>query len=47
MRDAPLGFIVALMSALADATIDFMIHDPANADKHCMAAFDAIWRMVT
>ena len=46
MRDAPLGFIVSLMSALADATIDFMIHDPANADKHCMAAFDAFWRMV-
>ncbi|HLZ62362.1 MAG TPA: TetR/AcrR family transcriptional regulator [Ktedonosporobacter sp.] len=46
MRDAPLGFVVALMSALADATIDFMIHDPVNADKHCMAAFDAFWRMV-
>jgi AcrR family transcriptional regulator len=46
MRDAPLGFVVALMSALADATIDFMIRDPANADKHCVAAFDALWRMV-
>ena len=46
MRDAPLGFVVALMSALADTTIDFMIHDPANADKHCMAGFDALWRMV-
>ncbi len=46
MRDAPLGFVVALMSALADATIDFMIHDPANADRHCMAAFDAMWRML-
>jgi AcrR family transcriptional regulator len=46
MRDAPLGFVVALMSALADATIDFMIHDPANADKHCTAAFEAFWRIV-
>jgi len=46
MREAPLGFVVALMSALADATIDFMIHDPTNADKHCRAAFDAFWRMV-
>jgi AcrR family transcriptional regulator len=46
MRDAPLGFVVALMSALADATIDFMIHDPANADEHRMAAFDAMWRML-
>jgi AcrR family transcriptional regulator len=46
MRDAPLGFVVAIMSALADATIDFMIGDPTNADKHSMAAFDALWRMV-
>jgi AcrR family transcriptional regulator len=46
MRDEPLGFVVALMSAMADATIDFMIHDPANADKHSMAAFDAAWRML-
>jgi AcrR family transcriptional regulator len=47
MRDAPLGFVVALMSAMAEATTDFMIHDPANADKHCMTAFDAMWRMLT
>ena len=46
MRDASLEFVVALMSALADATIDVMIHDPANADTHCRAAFDALWRMV-
>jgi AcrR family transcriptional regulator len=46
MRDAPLAFVVALMSALADTTIDFMIQDPANADRHCTAAFDALWRMV-
>jgi AcrR family transcriptional regulator len=46
MRNAPLEFIVALMSALADATIDFMIHDLANADQHCLAGFDALWRMV-
>jgi AcrR family transcriptional regulator len=46
MRDAPLGFVVALMSALADATIDFMIHDPANADEHRIAAFNAMWRML-
>jgi AcrR family transcriptional regulator len=46
LRDAPLDFVSALMSALADTTIDFMIQDPANADKHCRAAFDALWRMV-
>jgi AcrR family transcriptional regulator len=46
MRDAPLGFVASLMSALADATTDFMIRDPANADKHAMAGFEALWRMV-
>jgi AcrR family transcriptional regulator len=46
MRDAPLGFVVALTNALADATIDFMIRDPANADQHRIAGFDAMWRMV-
>jgi AcrR family transcriptional regulator len=47
MRDAPLGFVVALMSAMAEATIDFMLHDPAGADKHSLAGFDAMWRMLT
>lgn len=46
MRNAPLGFVIALMSALADATIDFMIRDPANAKKHSKAGFDALWRML-
>jgi len=46
MRDAPLGFVAALMNALAEATIDFMIRDPANAGKHGVAAFEALWRIV-
>ena len=47
MRDAPRELLFALLSALADTTMDFMIRDPANADEHCMAAFKAIWQMVT
>ena len=46
MRDAPLGFVVALMSATAEATIEFMLHDPADADKHSLTGFDAVWRMI-
>ncbi|WP_428532718.1 TetR/AcrR family transcriptional regulator [Rhodopila sp.] len=46
MREAPLGLVVGLMTALADATVDFMIRDPANADQHSRATFDALWRMV-
>lgn len=45
LRDTPLEFTVTLMSAIADATIDYMIHDPANADQYCLAAFDAFWQM--
>jgi AcrR family transcriptional regulator len=47
MRDVPKAFVIALMSGLADTTIDFMIRDPANAKKHCRTAFDAMWRMLT
>jgi AcrR family transcriptional regulator len=46
MRDVPLGFVVALMTAVTDATIDFMIRDPENADRHGTAAFDGLWRMI-
>ena len=46
LRDAPPGFAVALMSALADTTIDFMVGEPAKADAHAATAFDALWRMV-
>src|SRR5580692_4380677 len=46
LRAAPLGFVSALMSAMADTTMDFMIGDPLNADKHCATAFEALWRML-
>lgn len=46
MRDAPLAFVVTLANALAEATIDFISHDPDNADTHGRAGFDALWRMI-
>jgi AcrR family transcriptional regulator len=46
LRDAPLAFVSALMSAMADTTMDFMIADPANADARCQTAFEALWRML-
>jgi AcrR family transcriptional regulator len=46
MRDAPLAFVAALASALADTTIDFIIRDPDNADAHGRTGFDALWRMI-
>ena len=46
MRNVPLAFVMALVHATADATIDFMIRDPGNAVTHCAAGFDAVWRMI-
>ncbi|MGS0891640.1 TetR/AcrR family transcriptional regulator [Burkholderia stagnalis] len=46
MGEAPFGLVVSLMNAMADATMDFMAKDPANADAHCVVGFDAMWRML-
>jgi hypothetical protein len=46
MREASMGFFGAIMSSLADTTMDFMIQDPANADKHCEVGFTALWRVI-
>ncbi|GGF79416.1 TetR family transcriptional regulator [Azorhizobium oxalatiphilum] len=46
MRDVPMTFVMALIAAMAEATIDFMIQDPAQAEAHCSSGFDAVWRML-
>jgi AcrR family transcriptional regulator len=46
MRKAPSGFVLALLNSVAEATMDYMTQDRANAKKHCKAGFDALWRMV-
>ncbi len=46
MRDAPLGFVLAIMNSVAEATMDYMTRDAPNAKKHCKKGFDALWRMV-
>ncbi len=46
MRDAPMEFVSALMNALAEATMDYMISDPAHADGHCRAGFEALCRVL-
>lgn len=47
MGKVPMGFVLMLMSSVAEATMDFMTQDPTNAKKHCKTGFDAIWRIVT
>jgi AcrR family transcriptional regulator len=46
MRTASMAFVLTLMNSLAEATMDFIAEDPANAKKHCRVGFDALWRMV-
>ncbi len=47
MRTAPLGFLLALTRAIADATIDAMMSEPDEARATGRMAFDALWRMLT
>jgi AcrR family transcriptional regulator len=46
MQDASLGFVLILISAIADATVDAMIGEPAEAEARSSMAFDAIWRVL-
>ena len=46
LRNVPMGFVVSILNSLADATMDFMIHDPINAKKHCKVGFEALWRVI-
>jgi hypothetical protein len=46
MRQAPMGFVVAIMNSVAEATIDFMTQDSTHAKKHCKEGFEALWRIV-
>lgn len=47
MRDVPLMSVAALVTGVVDATIDYMTRDPANAEKHGAAGFEALWRIAT
>lgn len=44
MREAPLSFVSALLSAVADATIDDLLADPDPTGTRSALAFDAVWR---
>jgi AcrR family transcriptional regulator len=46
MRKAPMGFVVAILNSVAEATIDFMAQDSGRARKHCKEGFEALWRVV-
>jgi AcrR family transcriptional regulator len=46
MQDAPLGFVLVLATAIADAAIDAIIREPAEAGARSGDAFEAMWRVL-
>jgi AcrR family transcriptional regulator len=46
MQAVPLSFVLTLISAIAEATIDTILGEPAEAEARSSAAFDAIWRVL-
>ena len=46
MHEASMSFVVSVMNSLAETTMDFMLQDPPNAEKHCQLGFDALWRVL-
>ena len=46
MRHQPPAFASAIMSAIADTTMDFIAREPAQARRYTKAGFDAFWKAV-
>jgi AcrR family transcriptional regulator len=46
MRHQPRSFVAAIMSAIADTTMDFIAREPAQAKRYTKAGFDAYWKAV-
>ena len=46
MSHQPPSFVSAIMSAIADTTMDFIAREPAHAKRYTKAGFDAFWNAV-
>lgn len=46
MQDVPLSFVLTLVTAVAEATIDAVIREPDQAEARGSAGFDAAWRVL-
>lgn len=46
MREMPLSLVASILNAVADATVNFITQDPANAKVHIDSSFNAIWLMI-
>jgi AcrR family transcriptional regulator len=46
MSRQPPSFVSAIMSAIGDTTMDFIVREPARAKRYTNAGFDAFWNAV-
>ncbi len=46
LRQHPPAFVFAIMSSLAEATMDFMARDAARAESYSESGFEAFWHAV-
>jgi len=46
MASLPIGFVLLLTGAIADATMDLLIRDPRLDEDRGGAAFEAVWRVL-
>jgi AcrR family transcriptional regulator len=47
VKNQPPAFALAIMNAIADATIGFIEREPARAKHYTKAGFDAFWKAVS
>jgi len=47
LREQPLTFVNGILEALAGMTIDFMIENPDDANKHSDLGFETFWRAIS
>ena len=46
LRDYPAPFVGAIMNSLAETTMDFVSHHPAEAERYRAAGFEAFWSAI-
>jgi AcrR family transcriptional regulator len=46
LRDHPPAFVAAIMSALAETTMDFIVREPDEAQRYRQAGFEAFWNAI-
>lgn len=47
LRAQPPAFVSAMMGALADTTMDFMINEPQSANAYRQGGFDGFWHAIS